>query len=388
MTPRFSICIPCFNHAKYIGKTIQSVLDQDYTDFEIIIADNASTDDSLAVIRSFRDPRIRVLENAYNIGFAPNLQRVTSPALGQYVNLLSSDDVMSPDALSTYSGIIDELDNAEACILMSQCWQIDGQDNVTSFITRQDDDIAPHRVEAPDEATVLNQRLYEVIDGSAVFRRCMETLNTAGVFCSVVYPRALWSSVGGYNSTQLINPDMHFMLKLLRCGPEVVYVNRPLYSYRRHDMGQGAQQSRQGALKMQVDIYKYTIEFDEAWLAGTALTASDQRFVFVNRYCVKDAYMRLKGGYWLDASRRMAFGWATYPLNMATSLSAWTVFVLLALGPIGIVVAWCLWRIHRARIPALRSAAITRASGVITRPSNRVALPSINNASMRRESFK
>ena len=71
--PNFSICIPNYNYGKYIGDTIQSVLNQTYQNFEIIIVDNASTDDSIEIIKSFKDKRIKLFLNKYNIGFAPNL---------------------------------------------------------------------------------------------------------------------------------------------------------------------------------------------------------------------------------------------------------------------------------------------------------------------------
>lgn len=82
-SPRFSICIPCFNHGAYIGRTIESVF-QTLSDFEIIIADNASTDSLLSVIQSYRDPRLRVIEKSYNIGFASNLQRAWESASGDF----------------------------------------------------------------------------------------------------------------------------------------------------------------------------------------------------------------------------------------------------------------------------------------------------------------
>src|SRR5689334_11988186 len=91
--PFFSVCIPCFNHGRYLGETISSVLEQDFDDFEVLVADNASTDNSKEVARSFCDPRIQLLENRYNIGFAPNLQRVTETAKGKFMILLSSDDL-------------------------------------------------------------------------------------------------------------------------------------------------------------------------------------------------------------------------------------------------------------------------------------------------------
>ena len=68
-------------------------MSQTFQDFEIIIADNCSTDNSIEIIESFNDDRIRLIKNEYNIGFAPN-QKVTQHAKGEYINLLSSDDMM------------------------------------------------------------------------------------------------------------------------------------------------------------------------------------------------------------------------------------------------------------------------------------------------------
>ena len=97
--PSFSICIPNYNYGKYIGQTIESVLTQTYQNFEIIVVDNASTDNSIEIIESFKDPRIKLYKNNYNIGFAPNLQKATSLATKEFINLLSSDDQMKPKAL-------------------------------------------------------------------------------------------------------------------------------------------------------------------------------------------------------------------------------------------------------------------------------------------------
>ena len=80
---RFSVCIPNYNYGRYIGQTLESVLSQSYPHFEVIVADNASTDDSVRVVESFHDPRVRLIRNQYNIGFAPNRQ--TAPAVAKNV---------------------------------------------------------------------------------------------------------------------------------------------------------------------------------------------------------------------------------------------------------------------------------------------------------------
>ena len=61
--PNFSICIPNYNYGKYIGDTLKSVLSQTYQNFEVIVVDNASTDDSLEVVKSFKDDRIKLFIN-------------------------------------------------------------------------------------------------------------------------------------------------------------------------------------------------------------------------------------------------------------------------------------------------------------------------------------
>ena len=62
MRPLISVCIPTFNSEKYIIECLQSVLNQTYTEFEIIISDNDSSDDTLNLIESFKDERIKILK--------------------------------------------------------------------------------------------------------------------------------------------------------------------------------------------------------------------------------------------------------------------------------------------------------------------------------------
>src|ERR1044071_9268039 len=98
-----SVMIPNFNYGRYIGETIESVLAQDRSQFEIVVCDNASTDDSVSVVRGYRDPRIRLSVNPCNVGFSSNLERVAAMARGRRMLLLSSDDRMTPGALAAYA---------------------------------------------------------------------------------------------------------------------------------------------------------------------------------------------------------------------------------------------------------------------------------------------
>ena len=351
-SPFFSICIPCYNHGAYIGQTIQSVLDQDFEDFEIVVADNASPDNSREVVKGFDDPRIRLIENRYNIGFAPNLQQVTRHARGRFFNLLSSDDLMNPGALGTYAELIAQHpDHKDWLVLMSQAWQVDQDGTIQQYIMH-DEGFGPKRTLLPTREQIDAQARVEVYRGFDLFTAAMKHLNTVGVFCSVTYSRTLWEHVEGYNSTQLINPDMHFIIKLLRRDPRVLLVNRPLYSYRVHQMGQGAQQGRAKVLKLQIDQYNYLMQFDEAWLEGTGVTRDDQRRLFVQRDCIRKAVAALAEGQWVYASRLLAFAWSTYPGVTLRQWRTWALSALLATGPLGIGILRLLRMVQRQRVPS------------------------------------
>src|SRR5688572_24593322 len=129
---KFSVCIPNFNYARYLGRTIQSVLDQRGADFEVLISDNASTDDSVAVANSFGDPRIKISINRCNVGFARNLDKAAGQATGDFIIMLSSDDVMRAGALAAYARVIEQLgvERAQSTVLTASAEVIDPDDQV------------------------------------------------------------------------------------------------------------------------------------------------------------------------------------------------------------------------------------------------------------------
>lgn len=96
--PTVSVVITCYNHADYIGQAIQSILDQSYTDFEIIISDDGSTDNSLELIRSYRDPKIRVISER-NAGPSVSTLRALKLSRGSLIILLAGDDFCAPHRL-------------------------------------------------------------------------------------------------------------------------------------------------------------------------------------------------------------------------------------------------------------------------------------------------
>ena len=99
--PLVSICIPSYNYAHYIATTIESALQQEYRNFEVIIADNASTDDTRAVLERYRDdPRVRIFYREKNHGIAENVSFSIAQAKGEYVVVCGADDALLPTFLS------------------------------------------------------------------------------------------------------------------------------------------------------------------------------------------------------------------------------------------------------------------------------------------------
>ncbi len=97
--PLVSVFIPVYNREKYIKKSIQSILNQSLTDFELIIINDGSTDNTEEIILSFDSPKIRYYKNKQNLGIPKTRNRGLELARGKYLALLDSDDVALPNRL-------------------------------------------------------------------------------------------------------------------------------------------------------------------------------------------------------------------------------------------------------------------------------------------------
>lgn len=88
-----SVLLPVFNSEKYLKEAIQSILNQTFENFELIIINDRSTDNSLRIIKSYLDPRIKLISNRKNMGVAKSLNRGLNMAKGKYIIRMDADDV-------------------------------------------------------------------------------------------------------------------------------------------------------------------------------------------------------------------------------------------------------------------------------------------------------
>jgi len=98
--PLVTVGVPVYNGAAYLADTIQSVAVQSWTDWELILLDDCSTDDSLAVAQRMRDNRIRVLQTERNGGLVAARNRLVAEARGEFIAWLDQDDLASPSRLA------------------------------------------------------------------------------------------------------------------------------------------------------------------------------------------------------------------------------------------------------------------------------------------------
>src|SRR5688572_11820056 len=99
MSPVVSVIMPVYNCSEYVHDAIESILGQTFTDFELIIIDDASTDNTKQVVKSFADPRINLIEKSDNSGLSSSLNMGIDIAKGEFIARMDGDDISLPERL-------------------------------------------------------------------------------------------------------------------------------------------------------------------------------------------------------------------------------------------------------------------------------------------------
>ncbi len=210
--PAVSVVIPTHNYAVFLGKAIQSVLDQTFQDWELIVVDDGSTDNTPEVVATFSDPRIRYLRQA-NGGVAVAVNAGAKASRGQYVGLLGADDILMPDALALQVQVLDSF--PDVGLVFGQAYIIDPLDTVRGL-----------KVPFPYRRPTI------IPCGQAL--RALLRKNPI-IASSVMVRRRWFPAVGGFDlSLQWSSgEDWAFFVKVAAYA-SLAYVPRPLVKYRVH----------------------------------------------------------------------------------------------------------------------------------------------------------
>jgi glycosyltransferase involved in cell wall biosynthesis len=100
VAPLVSVCIPTYNMARFVGSALESALAQTYPSLEILVSDNASSDETAAVLSKYRDSRLTISQNSVNLGPVGNFNKLILGSRGEWIKFLEADDLLEPECVS------------------------------------------------------------------------------------------------------------------------------------------------------------------------------------------------------------------------------------------------------------------------------------------------
>ena len=213
--PKVSICLPTYNSGEFLTPAIDSILEQTFTDFELIISDDCSTDNTPEVIRSYleKDRRIKYLQNSQNLGLFPNWNCCLESASGEYITVFAQDDLMLPKNLEQKVKILDKYQNVG--LVTSSIMVVDSQNNYLNW----------------DWANYAENTL---VNGQKWVRK---NLGEANPICCpfVLMRREVLEKVGGkFNDNYAFAADLELWLRIALVA-DLYFVKEILGYYRWHE---------------------------------------------------------------------------------------------------------------------------------------------------------
>jgi glycosyltransferase involved in cell wall biosynthesis len=201
--PLVTVLLPVYNGAAHIAESIESVLGQSFRDFELLLIDDGSTDETPSILAGFGDDRIRVLVNERNLGLTATLNRGIGAALGAYIARQDADDLSDPGRLAAQ---VDHLEANPATALLGTSYR------------RIDESGRPEGTRpVPSDPTSIRWRLLFL---------------SAFAHSSVMIRAAVLDEVGRYDERYRYAQDYELWSRIARTHP-VAAIPEPLVSYRR-----------------------------------------------------------------------------------------------------------------------------------------------------------
>lgn len=254
-TPLVSIVLPTYNRANYLSRSIRSVIEQDYQNWELLVIDNNSIDQTDYIVNGFCDTRVKLykINNEGSIGMSRNLGIMHSK--GEWIAFLDSDDWWFPNKLSV---CLDECKNSADFIFHDLRIAID--DQVCYFRK-----VSGWKLKSP----ILRDLL---VRGNAIANS------------SAMVRKSVFEKIGKINENIEINPcvDYHTWLKVSTITDSFLYIPKSLGVYRVH--GGGVSQ-RDMSLSHEKSIYEFTKILSKSELAAIErkITFMHARYLYVNK---------------------------------------------------------------------------------------------------------
>jgi glycosyltransferase involved in cell wall biosynthesis len=206
MVPQVSVVISVYNDAEFVAESLNSLLQQSFTDFEVVAVNDGSTDESAEILQEYarRDSRIHLIEQD-NQGLTKALINGCAAAEGRFIARQDGDDWSHPERLQKQIDAI----NANPDLVFVGCW--------AEGITREGRTL--ERVERPSDPDVATRQLRFARQGPPAHG-------------SVMFRRDVYEQVGGYRPQFYFSQDSDLWLRMAECG-SISYLPEVLYRYRR-----------------------------------------------------------------------------------------------------------------------------------------------------------
>ena len=224
--PLISVCIPVFNGEKYILDCINSVLEQKFTNYELLIIDNCSTDKTQSLVENYNDKRIRYIRNNLNIGAINNFTKCIEMAAGEYFVLLPHDDLLLPGALKEF---VSALENKNIGFVYSATQVIDANGDTLYKKINHDSNMSFTSEEA----------LEDLIKNFMPIQLAMVRTD-------------ILKNLGGFDLKYSLSTDIHLWLRVIFEGWSSYYINTPKSCLRAH-----AQQGQRAFQNRNLDSFKF-----------------------------------------------------------------------------------------------------------------------------------
>jgi glycosyltransferase involved in cell wall biosynthesis len=220
--PTISVVVPNYNHARYLLRRIDSILAQTYRDFELILLDDCSTDDSCGVLASYRDnPKVKIEFNAKNSGSVfKQWNKGVHMARGRYIWIAESDDYADPGFLARMVPILEK--QTEVTFASCRSWRIGEDDQRLGF-----GDWYFDRLDAKHWTADF------VVDGLEECRRFFALSNPVPNASAVVFRREIYEKLGGADERFHVCGDYKVWVAMALEG-KIAYVAEPLNYFRTH----------------------------------------------------------------------------------------------------------------------------------------------------------
>jgi glycosyltransferase involved in cell wall biosynthesis len=222
MAPTVSVIIPNYNHAPFLHQRIETVLNQTYRDFEVILLDDCSTDNSHSIISGYgADPRVQIEFNDKNSGSTfKQWKKGIALARGEYIWIAESDDYSDGRFLERLVPILEQ--EPDVTFVYCRSWMINQDGDRNGFADHYLAEIDLQRWTADFRA-----------DGQQACRDHFVHANSVPNASSVLFRKSVYERVGGVDESLLVSGDWKLWV-LLALEGQIAYVGEPLNYYREH----------------------------------------------------------------------------------------------------------------------------------------------------------